>query len=178
MAHVSILGDAQGVVANANIPEGTFVVINASGVHGDLPVVSVAASGTVTDVYVLFATPDYFPRPTPNGMFSYPDTTSTDPRNATDHFKTTDFETAWLIGPSVLPAPTVASGWKGAAHRGGYYRLEPGQFNDSAQIRVNGAKIMVGASGLAAYTASTGAIGSVREWNPVDGSLTIYVKDI
>lgn len=179
MAHVSILDDAIGAVAGESIVEGRLVTITASGAHRDLPVALLAASGTSHDVYMAFAVPDQFPRPTPAGMFLFPDNTSLNPRSATDRFLTTDYETAWLIGPSVLPTVTIASGWRVALHRGGYYKLMSGEFNDTTGIRTNGAKIRVGASGKVEYDlAGTQAIGQVREYNNFDGSLTVTIKEV
>lgn len=179
MAHVSILDDAVGAVAGQDIAEGCLVTISASGVHRDLPVALLAASGTANDVYMAFAVPDQFPRPTPAGFFMFNDTTTINRRSTTLHKLSTDFETEWLIGPSVLPTVTVQSGWLVALHRGGYYKLQSGEFNDSANIRVNGAKIKVGTGSKVEYTASaTGAIGTVREYNQFDGTLTVTIKEI
>lgn len=180
MAHVSILDDAVGGVTGASIKEGSFVTLNASGLHNDLPTVLNAASGVATNVFMAFTTPDRFPRPTPVGMFKYPDFAGyLNPRSATERDLTTDFEAAYLIGPSVLPTFTIPSGWRVACHRGGYYKLLSGEFNDSPQIRVVGAKVMVGANSLASWDAAGNAsIGFVREYNVGDGSLTIQVKEL
>ncbi len=180
MAHVSILDDAIGGVAGESIVEGRIVTINASGLHRDLPTVLLAASGTLKDVYMAFAVPDQFPRPTPAGAFLHTDNTSINPRNSTDRFLTTDYETAWLIGPSVLPRPTIASGWKMALHRGGYYKLLSGEYNnDDSRIRGNGAKVRVGANGKIEYDAAgTAQVGQVREYNQFDGSITVTIKEL
>lgn len=179
MAHVSVLDDAIGAVAGESIVEGRLVTINASGVHRDLPVAMLAASGTTTNVYMAFATPDQFPRPTPLGAFLFPQSTTLNPRSATDHFLTTDYETAYLIGPSVLPTVTIASGWLVAMHRGGYYKLQSGEFTDNGLIRNNGAKIRVGANGKVEYDAAgSQSIGQVREYNQFDGSLTVTIKEV
>lgn len=179
MAHISILDDAQGAVAGQDLVEGRMVSLSASGLHHDLPTALYAASGTTKDVYMVFVSPDQFPRPTYNGMFAYPDTMSLNPRDATNRYKTTDYEYGWLIGPSVLPTPTAQSGWKVQLHRGGMYKLLSGEFNDSAGIKAAGAKVRVGASGILEYD-STGAnaIGSVREYNVYDGSLTVAIKEL
>lgn len=180
MAHVSILDDAIGGVCGETIAEGRLVTINASGVHRDLPVAMLAASGTTTEVYMAFAVPDQFPRPTPVGMFLYPDTMTLNRRNTSLYDQTTDYENAWLIGPSVLPSPTLVSGNLVAMHRGGYYKLLSGEYNDTdARIRTNGAKVRVGAGGKVEYDAAgTASIGRVREFNHSDGSITISVKEL
>lgn len=180
MAHVSILDETIGSVAGQSIVEGRLVTINASGTHRDLPVALLAASGTATNVYMAFAAPDLFPRPTPAGMFLNPDNASLNPRDGTDHFLTTDYETGYLLGPSVMPKPTIASGWKMVMHRGGAYKLLSGEFNgDDARIKVNGAKVRVGAAGKLEYDAAgTASIGQVREYNNFDGSLTVTIKEL
>lgn len=180
MAHVSILEDAVGAVAGANIVEGRLVTINASGIHNDLPEAKLAAANTTTGVFMIFAVPDQFPRPTPNGMFQYADTMRIPrgPDGATFHQYTHDDETAWLYGPSTLPRVTVLSGWKCALHRGGYYKLISGEYIDSAGIKVAGNKVKVGASGFVDYdSAGTYAIGYVREYLAFDGSITIGLRE-
>lgn len=178
--HVSILDDAVGGVAGASIKEGSLVVFSASGLHNDLPTVLNAASGTATEVYIAETTPDRFPRPTFAGMFKYNDFMGViNPRGATERDLTTDFEAQYLIGPSVLPTFTIPSGWKVSCHRGGYYKLQSGEFNDSPQIRVVGAKVKVGANSLVSWdSAGTSAIGAVREYNPYDGTITVSIKEL
>lgn len=179
MAHVSILEDAVGAVAGASIPEGRLVTINASGIHRDLPTAQVADAGVTTGVFMIFAVPDQFPRPTPRGMFQYPDTMRIPrgPDGATFQEFTHDVENAWLIGPSVLPRLTVESGWKCALHQGGYYKLISGEYLDSAAIKVAGSKVRVGVSGLVDVDAAgTNTIGYVREYIAFDGSITINLR--
>lgn len=155
------------------------MVFSASGLHMDLPTVLNAASGVTTNVFMAFTTPDRFPRPTFVGMFKYPDFSSQEAVNAVDRYLTTDFEAGYLIGPSVLPTFTIPSGWRVACHRGGYYKLLSGEYNDSPQIRVAGAKVAVGANSLASWDAAGSAsIGYTREYNVTDGSLTICVKEL
>jgi len=180
MAHVAIIDDAVGGVTGASIKEGSLVTLNGSGLHYDLPTVLNAASGTVNDVFMAFTTPDRFPRPTPVGMFKYQDYAGVlNPRDATEHDLTTDFEAGYLIGPSVLPTFTIPSGWRVACHRGGYYKLLPGEFNDSPQIRAVGAKVKVGANSLISWDAAGNAsVGTVREFNVSDGSLTVSLKEL
>lgn len=178
MAHVSILGEALGAVVGATMKEGAIVTLSASGLHRDLPTAVIAASGTTGNVFMVFAVPDQLPRPTPIGMFQYNDTMRLPrgPEGATEQTYTHDSENAWLIGPSVLPTVTIASGWKVALHRGGFYKLLSGEYNASDGIKVPGAKIRIGASGLVEYDASgANAIGYVREFLPFDGSITVKV---
>jgi len=179
MAHVSIGSKlVLGAVATQNIPEGRFVVLGASGVHRDLPGAAIASTGTTKNVFVAFASVDRLPRPTPVGMFMYDDTTMAadiDPRNATEKFYTHNYENAMFIGPSAMPQPTLLSGWKITAHRGGAYQLYSGGYVDSANIKIVGSQIKVGASGMAEYTSSTDGVGFVREYR--DGVLTIVLND-
>lgn len=178
MAHVSILGEALGAVAGSAFPEGALVTLSASGLHRDLPTALVAASGTTAGVFVAFAVPDQFPRPTPLGMFGYNDTTSRPygADGATEHRYTHDTENAWLIGPSVLPTVTIASGWKVALHRDGYYKLQPSEYHNSAGIKVAGAKVRIGVSGLVELDPTgANAVGYVREYLAFDGSITVKI---
>ncbi len=179
MAHVSILDETLGMVAGETIAEGRIVTVNASGVHRDLPVAMLAASGTTENVYMAFAVPDQFPRPTPEGMFLFNDTMTLNRRSTTLHDMSTDYEAGWLIGPSVLPSPTLISGWLLAGHRGGFYKLLSGEYNAAdVRIKTNGARVRVGAAGKVEYDAAgTQTIGRVREYNNFDGSLMITVLE-
>lgn len=187
MAFVAMQGThVTGGVAGEAIVEGRAVVISASGLHDELPTVMLAGAGA-RNVFIAIFPPDQFPRPTPVGMFrrnqiitSLPDGTlplsagGFDPRNATTHNQAHDYENAWLIGPSLLQEPVIQSGYMVQLHKGGAYTLTAGAFEDSAGIKVQGARVAVTASGKFAVSTDAAAIvGYVREFR--DGKLTIVL---
>jgi len=157
--------------------EGLAVKLSASGLHNDLPTVTLATVGDV-DVFVVLATPDNFPRPTPSDLFNYT-SQSTFPRASTI---TTDqnliqSRTFYQVGPSMLENPTLASGWKVQLHKGGAYMLPSGRFNDTTTIRAAGAHVKVASGGVWAYAAANDAnrVGYVREYNADNNSLCIVL---
>jgi hypothetical protein len=173
MANVAMLSThVTGGVAGESILEGRAVVMSASGLHGDLPT-ALLATANATNVFVAFVPPDQFPRPTPVGMFTSPQsvTFSQFGMNLAD---LTTHELVYRIGPSNLEAPVAASGWLVQLHKGGAYNLTAGCYTDSDDIRKNGALIKVGASGIFEYAdAGTYAVGYVREYR--NGRLVIVL---
>lgn len=178
-----------GAVAGETIVEGVAVVLTASGVHDDLPVARIASAGT-RDVYVALVPPDMFPRPTPAGMFQYRQISTSlnnpvgmgnlvnsgfNPQNAQEYVVDSGQRgPEYLIGPSLLQEPIAQSGWKLQAHQGGAYTLTAGAFVDSADIRVIGNKVAVGANGKFVYSTNAAQIvGRVREYR--NGRLTIVL---
>lgn len=169
-----------GGVAGQDIIEGRAVAISQSGLHNDLPTVLYAASGSVGNVYVAICPPDQFSRPTWKGFFSRPSTTTFLTNDAPYDTNLEEFLVdsgqrgpAYLISPSLLTEPTVFSGWMVQLHQGGAYSLTTNDFVDSANIRVPGAPIQVGANGKFQYHASASIVGRVREYR--DGKLVIVL---
>ncbi len=160
-----VLGESAG--------EGLAVKLSASGLHNDLPTAMLATVGDV-DVFVVLATPDEFPRPTPSTLFTYP-ASSTFPRASTISADQNliDSRTWYMVGPSMLENPTLASGWKVQLHKGGAYHVPSGRFVDSASIRAAGAHVKVASGGLWTYASASDSarVGYVREYNADDGSL-------
>jgi hypothetical protein len=162
-----------GGVAGQDIVEGLAVVMSASGLHGDLPTVMIASSGS-KNVFVALIPPDQYPRPTPKGMFARNWYQRINPRNAEEFLIDTGQRGPfYLVGPSLLTEPTAYSGWVLELHKGGAYTLTSGNFVDSANIRVNGNTVAVGAGGKFVYSTSN-VVGYVREWR--DGKLTIVLN--
>lgn len=161
-----------GAVAGEDILEGLAVEMSASGLHADLPTVMKAAANA-KNVFVAICPPDQFPRPTPQGMFARTWYQSIDPRNAVEFLVDSGQRGPYYnIGPSMLPSPTISSGWAVQCHRGGAYTLMSGCFVDSANIRNAGATVAVATGGKFTYSTSN-VVGYVREYR--DGKLTIVL---
>lgn len=188
MAHVA-MGSLHviGVALGANMVEGVAVKLSASGIHNELPTAVVAGDGD-KNVFIVLASPDRFPRPTPRDMFLRQDTTvglpsgsvghgmqiGFDPRNAEEFLIDSGQRGPYYnIGPSMMQEPTLYSGWMVTLHRGGAYTLTENCFVDSADIRVPGAGVKVGANGKFVY-ATTNVVGYVREYRG-DGKITIVL---
>lgn len=159
--------------AGESMGEGLAVKLSASGLHNDLSTALLATVGDV-DVFVVLATPDNFPRPTPSDLFGYPSSSTFQrPSAITADQNLIQTRTFYMVGPSMLENPTLASGWKVQLHKGGAYMVPSGRFVDSADIRVAGAHVKVASGGLWTYAAANDSarVGYVREYNADDGSL-------
>lgn len=177
MAYVSRLSDVvRGVVAGANMQEGLAVRLTQSGLLNELPVAELATAGETTNVFVLMAAVDDFPRPTPAGMYTAPAVRKFPINSAyTEPLRTN--EQTYEVGMSVLWNPTIPSGARALAHRGGTYAVPSGAFIDSANIRVPGNKVKVGTNGRWEYTAiETDAVGYVEEYNTQNEVLIFTLK--
>lgn len=173
MAYVSRLSDvSRGVVVSANFQEGLAVKLGAAGTtHTDLPLASLATAGEKTNVFILIAAPDNFARPTRKDYYTAPSTTVMD-RNTGYADPIRNLGDQYLVGMSVLWNPTIPSGALATAQRGGTYAVPSGAFVDSADIKVPGNKIKVGASGRWEYTAvETDAVGYTEEYNTANSVL-------
>jgi len=181
MAFVAMGGPfVTGAVLGENITEGCAVQISASGLHYDLPTAMLAASGA-TNVFVALATPDQFSRPTFKGFFNrnsqtvYTDNESLYTTNSQQYLIESGQRGAqYLVGPSLLEAPTLYSGWMVQLHQGGAYSLTTHNYVDSAAIHVVGQKVQVGANGKF-QAASANVVGWVREYRPDNGHLVIVL---
>lgn len=164
-----VLGESAG--------EGLAVKLSASGLHNDLPTATLATVGDV-NVFVVLATPDEFPRPTPSDLFRYPSqSTFNRASSITGDQNLIDSRTWYMVGPSMLGNPTLASGWKVQLHKGGAYFVPSGRFVDSANIRVAGANVKVASGGLWTYASASDSarVGYVREYNAAEGSLVFVL---
>lgn len=173
MAYVSRLSDMVrgGVVGADGLQEGTAVMLTQSGVRNELPVLMPATAASVGNVFILFAAVDNFARPTPEGMYTAPAFTTIDARANTGWSDPIETLTVYKVGKSVLWNPTLNSGELAQAHRGGTYAVPSGAFVDSADIRVPGNKIAVGANGQWTYTSGANAVGYVEEYNDTNSVL-------
>lgn len=198
MAHVAMGSlHVTGAVAGQSIIEGRAITLNASGLHYDLPTALLAASGA-RNVFVAICPPDMLPRPTMARYFQYnPVTTQSyvghEASSGTVEYPSSLVQTMvsgayeylvesgqsydgedalYLLGPSMMQEPVIASGWKVQAHRGGAYTLTANAFVDSAAVRNIGASIQVGSNGKFQY-AESAIVGYVREYR--DGKLTIVL---
>lgn len=179
MAYVSRLSDVvRGVVAGGNFQEGLAIKLAAATntAHPDLPVAVLATAGEMTNVFVLMAAVDDFARPTRASMYTAPGTVQID-RNSGYSDPIRNLGNQYEVGMSVLWNPTIPSGALAQAHRGGTYAVPSGAFVDSADIKVAGNKIKVGANGQWQYTATEDdAVGYVEEYNTQNAVLIFTLK--
>src|SRR5688572_8539431 len=150
MAYVSRLSDVvRGGYASEDMQEGRAVRLTESGSfsgRNELPAFAPATAGTTTNVFCLMAAVDDFPRPTKKSMYTttglrfvnYDEGYSDPIRNDGDVYQ---------VGMSVLWNPTIPSGALALGHRGGTYAVPSGAYVESANIRVPGNMIAVGADG-------------------------------
>jgi hypothetical protein len=177
MAHISRLSDyVAGGVAVVSILEGKLVSMTASGTLGNLPEVEIAASGTVTPVFVAIVPPDNFQRPTISNQYTARGVGlirgdlntgwNTDPYT----------ETYYRKGMSVLEAPTLTSGMLVQLHRRGTVTLTSGCWIDNASAKVNQALLKVADDGTGRFeytTDRTVAVAYVEEYDISRNYLTV-----
>jgi hypothetical protein len=172
MAYVSRLSDyVRGGVVGGTFQEGLAVKITNSGVHNDLPVFMGASTNDTVNVGILFAVPDQFSRPTDSDLYKASPSVVWNQNNGfSDPIDTG--KTFYKVGKSTLWNPTLTSGELGQLHRGGTYAVPSGTFIDSANIRIPGNMIRVGANNQWEYTATQSqAVGVTEEYNTVTESL-------
>jgi hypothetical protein len=157
------------VQAGADIVEGTAVTLSTADTTSGLPTVAVAAENTTTGVFVLMAAPDDFGRPVDSGWYTANPTGELDYFTGyTDPSRT---RTMYDVGLSAFWNPTVPSGARAQAHKGGTYAVPSGRFVDAANAKVAGNLLKVNSDGKWEYTASTGACAIVEEYNTTNGCL-------
>jgi hypothetical protein len=172
MAYQARLSDyvRGGVVVDASMQEGVPVTVAQSGVFNDLPGLTAATVGQVNQVFILFKGPDDFARPTDSRMYTARNLAQTSPYSG--YGDPIDTRTVYNVGKSTLWNPTLVSGEKGLAMRGGTYAVPSGTFIDGASIRVPGALVKVGAGNKWDVTSSqTDAVGMVEEYNTTNSVL-------
>lgn len=166
--HVSVLSDVvKGAIVATDIVEGLAVTLTNSGVvngfQTDLPFATVADSGA-TNIYVVAAAPDNFPRPVDlrqyrAGWYAVMG------RADGDFSEPVETVTRYNVGISNLYNPTIPSGFLVNVHRGGRYTVPSACYVDSDGIKVPGNFVEVGAGGKWQYTADrTNAVGEVVEY--------------
>ena len=178
MAYVSRLSDVvRGVRVAGNFQEGLAVRLAAGAVvKSDLPSAHLATAGETANVFILIASPDDFARPTRKDFYTAPTSVVMD-RNSGYADPIRNLGDQYLVGMSVLWNPTIPSGAVATAQRGGTYAVPSGAYVDSANIKVPGNKIKVGASGKWEYTATESeTVGYTEEFNTSLGVLIFSLK--
>ena len=177
--HVAKLSEyVRGAITATSIVEGLAVKITNSGtVNGyasDLPIVALATSGQVEGVYVIEAAPDNFPRPVDSRQYTAGWTKTFDSFSSSGYADPVETVTLYKVGISNLDNPTIPSGFLVRLHKGTTVTLAAASWVDSANIKVPGNLVEVGADGKWQYTASaSSAVGFTEEY--ADGKLTIRV---
>lgn len=184
--------DVIGVVAQANVVEGRFVLMVANAMGGlfmntdaDLPGARVPATPDEATRAKFCITWPVDNRQSPL-VFSYPHT-DWDMRNGWVNSPTGPITpTMYLTHPGNQNSQTIPSGFKALAYTEGTFTLPSGQYVDSVAIRVPGAAIVIadtatdGAAdaGKPKVSASGiyGVIGYTEVWDSNDASLTIRVE--
>lgn len=178
MAYVSRLSDvSRGVRLGGAFQEGLAVKLGAANaLKPDLPTATLATAGETVNVFILIAAPDDFSRPTREAFYTANPSVVMD-RNSGYADPIRNLGNQYLVGMSTLWNPTLPSGVLATAQRGGTYAVPSGAFVDSANIRVPGNKIKVGASGKWEYTATESeTVGYTEEYNSSLGVLVFTLS--
>ena len=164
------------VIMGEDLQEGRPVQVSISGAVNDLPKVIKASNTQVHNVYAIMAAVDNFPRPTETGWFT------------ADWYKVQDFDsgyadpidsgkTYYRTGPSTLRNPTLQSGWRAVAVRGGTVAVPSGTFVMDANIKTPGAGVKVGSTNLWEYTSTAGEIvATVDRYYEDTATLVIIIE--
>ena len=179
MAHVNTASRwIRPAVAGELIQEGRLVRLAASGVHNDLAVAMLAASGTSKNVYVAFVPPDNFPRPTPVQFYNNPAGIVT--LNETGTFG--DFveanTTFYHAGLSTLENPFMPSGYLLQAHQDTIVSVPSGCIVANASLKTVGSLAKVSDDGTGRFELTTNdavAVAKVVDWNPSTDMYTFEV---
>lgn len=155
----------QGVAAST-IVEGRAVVVGASGVREDLPNVTYASANTLHGVFIAFFPPDNFPSPTYEDWYTVPGTKNYNLNDGGLYGDPIFDKKQYLVKRSMWKEPQMVSGELVALHQG-KIGITTGCFVDSANIKVPGARVAVGASGLLTYTTTDShTIATVERYQP------------
>ncbi len=171
MAYVARLADyVRGGVVGETMQEGLAVKLTNSGVRNELPFLMKAAQNNVNQIGIVFKSPDDFPRPTLDGMYTVGNTAI---RNQYGGFsEPVKTETYYQVGKSTLWNPTLVSGELALMMRGGTFAVPSGVYIMSDNIRIPGSMIRVGTGGLWEYTSTESqAVGETEEFNAVNNVL-------
>jgi len=163
-------------VATSTLVEGRAVVVGASGVRNDLPVVTYASANTTLGVYIAFFPPDDFNRPTYADMYTVPAIRTYNLTDGSLYGNPVFDKLQYLVPRSMWLEPPIYSGELVALHRG-KIGITSGCFVDSSNIRVPGAMVAVGASGMFTYTSTANhAVGIVDSYQSATGTLYIELN--
>lgn len=184
--------DVLGVIPQADIVEGRFVVLTTNGMGGDfininddLPGAKVPATAEEAKRAKFVITWAVDNRQAP--IVNYPGT-AYDFRGGFVNSPAGPLTglTMWLTHPGNQEGQTIPSGFKSLAYTEGTFTLPSGHYVDSVDIKVPGAAIIIadtasdGASeaGKPKYTATmaAGVIGFTETYDSATGRLTIRVE--
>lgn len=186
--------DVLGVIPQADVVEGRFVVLTTNAMTGDFVNVDDDLPGAVVPATAELATRAKYcitfavdNRPTP-----IVDHTTT-PWSTRGGWGTNPWTqgpltglTMYLTHPGNQESQTIPSGYKSLAFTDGTFTIPSGQYIDNANLHVPGAAVIVantaedgaGSAGMPKYQATVDArvIGYVYEYNSSTGALTIRVE--
>lgn len=164
-------------VAGQAIEEGRLVRLTASGLRNDLPTALPAASGTTINVYVAFAPPDNFSRPTPGSVYTAAPTSYWLENQVAGPSwgNQTQTDTWFFQGLSTFEAPLLGSGYLVLAKREGVYTVTSGCVVAGSNIQVVGNLVKVADDGTGRWDSTTvesSAIGTVVDYDPALNTYT------
>jgi hypothetical protein len=184
--------DVIGVVAQADIVEGRFVVLGAQNINGsfmnvddDLPGATVPATAelaTRAKFCITFAVDN---RPAP--IIDYP-SAEFDFRGGWVHSTAGPLTGVkmWLTHPGNQEGQTIPSGYKALAYTEGTFTIPSGGYIYNASLIIPGALWIVAntatdtaaEAGKVKYTATNavGVMGMVEDYDPTTGALTVRVE--
>lgn len=173
MAHEAKLSlNVRPAVAGQTIDEGRLVRLAASGLHVDLLTALLAASGTTLNVYVAFAAPDNFARPTPATMYTAGQNSQYYETGTWGNFTETD--TFYRAGLSTFENPVLASGYVMLAKKGGIYTVPSGCTTDESGLRTPGNLVKVSDDGTGRWAATTSESNAFAKVVDYDPSTALY----
>jgi hypothetical protein len=162
-------------VASSTIVEGRAVVVGASGIRNDLPNVTYASANVRYGVFIAFFPPDMFPRPTYADWYTAPMEQSYNLNDGSLYGDPILEKKMYLVPRSMWREPVMYSGELVALHQG-KIGVTSGCFISSADIKVPGAGVAVGASGLLTYTTNDSyKIATVDRYQPDTDMLYIIM---
>lgn len=175
MAVIVTTNSSRQGVAASTIMEGRAVVVGASGVRNDLPNVTYATTNVRYGVFIAFFPPDSFPRPTYADWYTAPGTKSYNLNDGGLYGDPILEKKMYLVPRSMWREPLIYSGELVALHHG-KIGVTANCFTSSADIKVPGAGVAVGASGMLTYsTNDSHLIGIVDRYQPDTDMLYIIM---
>ena len=175
MAVIVTTNSSRQGVAASTIMEGRAVVVGASGVRNDLPNVTYATANVRYGVFIAFFPPDSFPRPTYADWYTAPGVQSYDLNTGSLYGDPVLEKKMYLVPRSMWREPLIYSGELVALHHG-KIGVTANCFISSADIKVPGAGVAVGASGMLTYsTNDSHKIGIVDRYQPDTDMLYIIM---
>ena len=175
MAVIVTTNSSRQGVAASTIMEGRAGGVGASGVRNDLPNVTYASANVRYGVFIAFFPPDSFPRPTYADWYTAPGTQSYDLNTGSLYGDPVLEKKMYLVPRSMWREPLIYSGELVALHNG-KIGVTANCFISSADIKVPGAGVAVGVSGMLTYTTNDSyKIGTVDRYQPDTDMLYIIM---